>query len=276
MFYTYLLLIFFIFSFITKCSYIIIDINDKLNLCKKKIKEFIVKTNFEKFHIKKLILKIQDILMNNNDKYLINLILMKFPSGNNNYRINNENPNIITINYYDYSLIFTNNIINSFYNIKDLYTIYHENSSYISYENFENENDNNLISNPNILYKINNFNNIYNFIENYNYKNSKYIYIKLILYNININKLYKSYKIIKTTYFIKKNILDTSNNFLNLFKNLNNRSYYFINENKKLIFTNTNDQKFIIYYYYENDKSLIDNPLEYTYMTIREYNNFYI
>lgn len=252
---------------------------DKLNICKRKIKEFIIKTNSERLYLKNSIFDIEDNISNNYRDFIINLIIIKFPSANNNFKIDINNPNIIYLKYYNYSLLFSLNIINDFSNKNDIYPIYYTYSSHILhkrlYNNENKENDNNEITNPSILYKINSYNELCNFIQNYNYKNSRYIYIELILYNITIDLISKRYNTIKTIFYIKKNILDVNQKFLNLFKLLNNKNNDFKIIDKSNLIIKDENQEFEISNYYDNKTSFIDSPLEYTHMTIDEYNDFY-
>lgn len=251
--------------------------HDKLNICKRKIKDFIIKTNSERLYLKNSIFDIEDNISNNYRDFIINLIIIKFPSANNNFQIDTNNPNIINLKYYNYSLLFSLNIINDFSSKNDVYPIYYTYSSHISHKRLYNDGDNNYneITNPSVLYKINSYTDICQFIQNYNYKNSRYIYIELILYDITIDLITKRFKTIKTVFYIKKNILDTNEKFLNLFKLLNNKNNNFkIIDNSILIFKGEN-QEFEISNYYDNKMSFIDSPLEYTHMTIDEYNDFY-
>jgi len=57
--------------------------------------------------------------------FIINLIIIKFPSANNNFQIDTNNPNIINLKYYNYSLLFSLNIINDFSSKNDVYPIYY-------------------------------------------------------------------------------------------------------------------------------------------------------
>ena len=254
----------------------LISFQDKLNICKKKIKEFIIKTNSERLYLKNSIFDIEDNISNNYRDLIINLIIIKFPSANNNFQIDTSNPNIINLKYYNYSLLFSLYIINEFSNKNDIYPIYYTYSSYISHKRLDNDENNcNEITNPSILYKINTYDDLCNFIINYNYKKSRYIYLELILYDITIDLLTKRYKTIKSIFYIKKNILDINNNFLNLFKSLNKKNCNFeIIDKTKLIFKD-DYQKYEINNYYNNEITFIDNPLEYTYTIVDEYNDFY-
>ncbi len=296
MIYTYSLIIIFLISFIFKFYVIIIGINnnlnqlndhinnlfeetnqkiqEKLNLCKKKIKDFILRTNTDRYHIKNSVFDLEESLINNYDDFIINLIIIKFPSCNKNFKvIKNVDTNTIKINYYNYSIFFTTNIINEFSNLNDVYPIYSNKSSYISYKNvnFSNNNKDEL----EVLYKINSQKEIYNFIENYNLK-SRYIYIEFILYDIIIDKIDKSYKTVKSTFYIKRNILDTNNYFLMLVKFLDNICLSSSIENTDLLLFDNNDKVFKIIDFYNNkNNTILDNPLEYTYKKTEEYNDFY-
>ncbi len=279
-FVTLFLLSIFICNFLSlqkKIHINLISFQDKLNICKRKIKDFFAKSTSRQLYLKKSIFDIKNNINNNYRDFIINLIIIKFPAANNNFKIDTINSNIINLKYYNYSLLFSLNIINDFSSENDIYPIYHTYSSHISHKRVYNDgnNDYNEITNPSILYKINNYNDIYNFIQNYNYKKSRYIYIKLILYNISINLINKRYETIKTVFFIKKNILDANEKFLNLFKCLNNKNNDFeITDKSNIIFKDDN-QEFQISNFYDNKISIIDNPLEYTYMTIDKYNDFY-
>lgn len=297
MIYTYSLIIIFLISFILKFYVIIIGINnnlnqlndhinnlfeetnqkiqEKLNLCKKKIKDFILRTNTDRYHIKNSVFELEESLINNYDDFIINLIIIKFPSSNKNFKVIKDiDTNTIKINYYNYSILFATNIINEFSNLNDVYPIYSNKSSYISYKNvnFSNNNKDEL----EVLYKINSQKEIYNFIENYNLK-SRYIYIEFILYDIIINKIDKSYKTVKSTFYIKRNILDTNNYFLMLVKFLDNICLSSSIENTDLLLFDNNDKvfKIIDFYNNKNNTTILDNPLEYTYKKIEEYNDFY-
>lgn len=298
MIYTYSLIIIFLISFILKFHVIIIGINnnlnqlndhinilfeetnqkiqEKLNLCKKKIKDFIFRTNTERYHIKNSIFDLEESLINSYDDFIINLIIIKFPSSNKNFKVIKDiDENTIKINYYNYSILFATNIINEFSNLNDIYPIYSNKSYYISHKNIHfsaNKNKDEL----EVLYKINSQNEIYNFIENYNLKN-RYIYIEFILYDIIINKINKSYKTVKSTFYIKRNILDTNNYFLMLVKFLDNISLSFSIKNTDLLLFDNNDKVFKINDFYDNknNTTILDNPLEYTYKKIEEYNDFY-
>ncbi len=297
MIYTYSLIIIFLISFILKFYVIIIGINnnlnqlndhinnlfeetnekiqEKLNLCKKKIKDFILRTNTDRYHIKNSVFELEESLINNYDDFIINLIIIKFPTSNKNFKVIKDiDTNKIKINYYNYSILFTTNIINEFSNLNDVYPIYSNKSSYISYKNvnFSNNNKDEL----EVLYKINSQKEIYNFIENYNLK-SRYIYIEFILYDIIIDKIDKSYKTVKSTFYIKRNILDTNNYFLMLVKFLDNICLSSSIENTDLLLFDNNDKvfKIIDFYNNKNNTTILDNPLEYTYKKIEEYNDFY-
>lgn len=297
MIYTYSLIIIFLISFILKFYVIIIGINnnlnqlndhinnlfeetnekiqEKLNLCKKKIKDFILRTNTDRYHIKNSVFELEESLINNYDDFIINLIIIKFPSSNKNFKVIKDiDTNTIKINYYNYSILFATNIINEFSNLNDVYPIYSNKSSYISYKNvnFSNNNKDEL----EVLYKINSQKEIYNFIENYNLK-SRYIYIEFILYDIIIDKIDKSYKTVKSTFYIKRNILDTNNYFLMLVKFLDNICLSSSIENTDLLLFDNNDKvfKIIDFYNNKNNTTILDNPLEYTYKKTEEYNDFY-
>lgn len=230
---------------------------------------------------------INNHLANTNDTMIINLIIMKYPSSTNNFRISKNLPNIIKITYYNYSLLFSSTMITEFSYPNDIYYIYHYNSSNISYNRISNDTIINEITNPSVLYKINTYNDLYEFIENYNDKKSRFIYIEIILYDITINKLLKSYKTRKTSFYIKRNILDTNNTFLKLFKSLNENNgnfYYDIsNKNAKLTLRNDNGCFEITNFYNDadynydkyNNNSIIDVPLEYTHRIVNEYNDYY-
>lgn len=214
---------------------------------------------------------------NKKDSNIINNIINKFPSASNNFNVTHNNNDIITLNFYNFSLIFTTNIINEFISFNDIYYIYHNNSHYISHKRLFYNSAINDITNPLVLYKKNSYDELYYFLDNYNDKKAKFIYIELVLYEITINKKLKSYKTIKTTFYIRRNII-YKDLFLNFFKRLiNNSKYKFtIPNDSTLIFNNNNDNnnEFKIYDYYNSSIDNI-NQLEYTHKTIDEYNDFY-
>ena len=123
MIYTYSLIIIFLISFILKFHVIIIGINnnlnqlndhinilfeetnqkiqEKLNLCKKKIKDFILRTNTDRYHIKNSVFELEEYLINN-----YNLIIIKFHSSNKNFKVIKDiDANTIKINNYNYSIL---------------------------------------------------------------------------------------------------------------------------------------------------------------------------
>jgi len=223
-----------------------------------------------------------DIYIYNKEKELniINNIISKFSSASSNFNVSNDDNNeTITLNFYNYSLLFTTNIINEFISFNDIYYIYHNNSHHISHKRLFYNSAINEITNPSVLYKKNSYDELYYFLDNYNDKKAKFIYIELVVYVITINKKLKSYKTIKTTFYIKRNIM-YKDLFLYFFKTLIKDSKYkfTIPNDSSLIFNNNNnnenDQQFKIIDYYNSD---IDNTnqLEYTHKTIDEYNDFY-
>lgn len=251
--------------------------SEKLNICKKKIKDFIIKSNSERLHLKNSIFDIEETISNNQEIFLINLAMLKFPSSHNNIKINKINLNTINVNYYNFSVFLTTNLINGMSNLYDKYPIYNHLSSHISYENINKLNNSNDSNDFNILYKINSHEEICNFMNiNFN-KNSRFIYIKIDIINIDINKYLKTYKTIKTTFYIKKGIKDNDNKFVNFYKFLHNKNNdYEFKDNKKLTFYNDSDL-YEINDFYNNKESLflINDTLEYTHYTIDEYNNTY-
>lgn len=237
------------------------------NTCKKKIKDFTLKVNKQRYDIINNIDKLEENM-------LINVIIGKYPCCNPNFKINKDDDNeLINIKFHNYSLIFTPNIINEFTNMNDIYKIYHENSTHIpepgskklliKEENFYNEN------NPDVLYKINSHDELSKFIMTYNSK--RFLFLELDLYDIIIDKYDKSYKTTKTTFYIKY----CKNKFLELFHNI--KEYHFeINDENNLIVLNSNNKEIMkIDYYYTDDKSILDNNITYTHMNINEYNGFY-
>jgi len=290
--------IFILLSFMIRFQLLISNINydfqnlnsiltDKFNICKKKIKDFILKTNNDKYIIKNNINEIEDIVNENYEDLIINIILMKYQFSNSNFKIIRNNSFII-IKHHNFSLLFSPNIINDFTNSNDIYQIYNDKSSHIiepHYKNIIYKNDNFDNNNPDILYKINKNNDLIKFIQNHNPIKGSYIYLLLNLYDIIIDKKNKSYKTIKSSFYIKcdKNKID----FLFIFKNLNNSNFYFKNEiindvfsyqstseddikNNKLLFTN--DLKTIeIKNFYLSDL----NDINYTLMSIDEFNDYY-
>lgn len=236
----------------------------KLNVCKKRMKDFTLKVNNERYQI---INNLQDL----EENFIINLIISKYPSSNPNFIVI-KNEDAISIKYHNYSLLFTPNIINEFTNINDIYKIYNDKSVHIPEPNNKKliikEDDFYNQNNPDVLYKINSHQDLCRFIMNYNSK--RFLFIELELYDIIIDKYEKSYKTIKTTFYIKHN----KNSFLDLFQNINN--YHFEIENNNLIVLNDNDREIMkIDYYYTNEKSILDNQINYTYMNINEYNGYY-
>lgn len=236
----------------------------KLNVCKKRMKDFTLKVNNERYQI---INNLQDL----EENFIINLIISKYSSSNPNFIVI-KNEDAISIKYHNYSLLFTPNIINEFTNINDIYKIYNDKSVHIPEPNNKKliikEDDFYNQNNPDVLYKINSHQDLCRFIMNYNSK--RFLFIELELYDIIIDKYEKSYKTIKTTFYIKHN----KNSFLDLFQNINN--YHFEIENNNLIVLNDNDREIMkIDYYYTNEKSILDNQINYTYMNINEYNGYY-
>ena len=77
------------------------NFSEKLNMCKKKIKDFIIKNNSERLHLKNSIFDIEETISNNQEIFLINLAMLKFPSSHNNIKINKINLNTINVNYYN-------------------------------------------------------------------------------------------------------------------------------------------------------------------------------
>jgi hypothetical protein len=250
-----------LFAMITKVNNGLIN---KLNVCKKRIKDFTLKVNTERYHI---INNVNDL----EENFIINLIISKYPSSNPNFKVL-KNDDAISIKYHNYSLLFTPNLINEFTNINDIYRIYNDKSTHIPEannkklmikdEDFYNQN------NPDILYKINSHEDLCKFILTYNSK--RFLFIELELFDIIIDKYDKSYKTIKTTFYIKYN----KNKFLELFQNINN--YHFDVDDNNLIVLNDNDREIMkIDYYYTSEKSILDNQITYTYMNMNEYNGYY-
>jgi len=267
------------FSFILKFQLLIvginkslIEINDginyKLNLCKKRIKDFILKVNNERYYIR-------NDIDDNHDTTIMNIIISKYPSSNPNFKII-KTDDIINIRFHNYSLIFTPNIINEFTSVNDTYRIFHDKSSHIPEPNrkmmiiedgFYNQN------NPEVLYKINRYNDLCKFVKDFNSK--RFLFIELELYNITIDKITKSYKTVKTTYYIKRSTIDDKNNFLNLFSDINDN--YFDIDNDTLICKNRGGMELMkINYFYTDKSSILDNKIVYTYMNTDEYNSYYL
>lgn len=250
-----------LFIMITKVKNSLIS---RLNVCKKKIKDYTLKMTTERYHI---INNFNDL----EENFIINLVISKYSSSNPKFRVFKDD-DIITIKYHNYSLLFTPNIINEFTNINDIYKIYYDKSSYIpevnnkklmiKEEEFYNQN------NPDVLYKINSHEDLCKFIMTYNSK--RFLFIELELYDIIIDKYDKSYKTIKTTIYIKYN----KSKFLNLFQNINN--YHFDVKDSNLIVLNDNEKEIMkIDYYYTNEKSILDDEITYTYMNVNQYNGYY-
>jgi hypothetical protein len=165
-----------------------------------------------------------------NDKYLINMVLSKLDFSPKNHKIIKDNDNII-IKCHDY-------FINVFKDNDDII------NKCLTYEQ-----DLIIDKQPPPYY----YDEIINNIDCYKHLRIPNLFICVKYANITIDTITKNYKINQCYFNIRKPTTDKYNYFSDIITNIDNPSYYFINNNEKdiyfipenIIFTNDN-KKIII------------------------------
>jgi hypothetical protein len=149
-----------------------------------------------------------------NDKYLINIALSKLDFSPKNHKIIKDNDNII-INCHDYFI-----------------NVFKDNNDDIINKCLIYEQDLIFDKQPPPYY----YDEIINNIDCYKHLRIPNLFICVKYANITINTITKNYKINQCYFNIRKPTTDKYNYFSDIITNIDNPSYYFINNNEKDIY----------------------------------------